>query len=348
MTGVGSRCGRLTVPGIVFTGGRDLYMIDADGSNRQQLTADGGWSPAWSPDSTRITFTRYIRTHIVVMDRDGSDQRVVAYDALDPSWSADAARIAFSADGNVHTVDSHGADRRQVTRKGGWKPAWSPDGHLIAFTRDGEIFTVRPDGTGERQVTSEASVRVPPVWSPDSRLIAYTDGDDLVVIAVDGTDVRRLTYGGGRDPAWSPDSSRLAFTSRVGDLDELFVIAVDGTERRQLTEGGGWDPAWSPDGSRIAFSSRAEVDQSGGIEGHRPEVDRGLRRPGQRGGGSGSPSGDQVFLGEESGLVSPTEPGSSSRTGRPGGLSSIEPDGTGRMTLTRDPAYYPVWSPASR
>ena len=331
---------------IAFVGG-GVFVVDADGSNLRQLTERGGWDPAWSPDGTRIAFSRYISRDIMVMDRDGTDQRVVARDTSDPSWSPDGSRIAFGADGNVHTVDAHGTDRRQVTRKGGWNPAWSPDGHLIAFTRDGHIFTVRPDGAGERQVTRGAAVGGTPVWSPDSELIAYSDGTDLFAIVADGTDSRRLTYGGGRNPSWSPDSSRIAFTTRVGDLDEVSVIDADGTDRRQLTNGGGWDPAWSPDGSRIAFSSRAEVDHSGGIE-----------------------SINLVSIVDYIGLVNAegdpvlqvvTRSGSARRpvwspdgtliiytSGASGWLGSIRPDGSGRTSLITEGGYSPVWSPASR
>ena len=332
---------------IAFISDRDIHVIDADGSNRRQITEGGGWSPSWSPDGSRITYSRHIRTDVIVMDRDGTDKRVVARNGSAPSWSPDGARLTYSGGGNVHAVDAHGGDPHQVTRDGGWNPAWSPDGRLIAFTRDAQIFTVRPDGGGERQVTRDAAVTGVPVWSPDSRLIAYSEGGDLFVIGADGTGVRRLTYGGGRNPSWSPDSFRIAFTTRVGDLDEVSVIDADGTDRRQLTNGGGWDPAWSPDGSRIAFSSRAEVDHSGGIE-----------------------SINLVSIVDYIGLVNAegdpvlqvvTRSGSARRpvwspdgtliiytSGASGWLGSIRPDGSDRTSLITEGGYSPVWSPAGR
>ena len=337
LTGRGGREPRWSPDGsrIVFVSDRNLHVIHADGTNRRQITEDGGWNPAWSPDGTRLIYIRHISTDVVVMDRDGTDKRVVARNGSAPSWSPDGTRLTYSAGGNVHTVDADGTDRRQVTRNGGWNPAWSPDGHRIAFTRDGQVFAVHPAGAGERQVTRGAAVAGTPVWSPDSRLIAYSEGDDLFVIGADGSGVRRLTYGGGRDPTWSPDSSRLAFTGRAGETDQVFVIGADGTDRRQLTQKGGWDPAWSPDGARIAFTStkyalysrrnhivlaNAEGDPAPqAIENHTGS------RP------VWSPDGTRIITGFPTGW-----------------LESIGSDGTGDARITDEGAYYPVWSPVSR
>ena len=80
--------------------------MNPDGSGVVQLTdndADDG-GPDWSPDGTRILFTRVAtsgaNSDIYVMNADGSGQtRLTDNPAFDfwPVWSPDGTRIAFTS-----------------------------------------------------------------------------------------------------------------------------------------------------------------------------------------------------------------------------------------------------------
>lgn len=82
----------------------DIFVIAADGSNTRQLTATGtDYSPSWSPDGSRIAFSRSEpggSSDIYVMDADGSNVRRLTDGGADvtnrdPVWSPDALRVAF-------------------------------------------------------------------------------------------------------------------------------------------------------------------------------------------------------------------------------------------------------------
>jgi TolB protein len=89
----------------------------ADGSGIRQLTdepgVDDAW-PAWSPDGTKIAFTRRRRDSgglrltgpddIYVINADGSGLRQLANDAADPAWSPDGSRIAFSSEATASWI----------------------------------------------------------------------------------------------------------------------------------------------------------------------------------------------------------------------------------------------------
>lgn len=163
------------------TGGRsDIWVMNADGTNPVNLTADmhaSGFrrAPAWSRDGTRIAFSQSefgpdgTTASIWIMNADGTNKRrltatLTGFDNA-PTWSPDGIHLAFNryygTDGDITIIDSNtGATSRLALEGLQVGASWSPDGSLIAFTQSGSgnIYTVRPDGTHLRLRTVE------PAW----------------------------------------------------------------------------------------------------------------------------------------------------------------------------------------
>ena len=105
----GSFSGR---PGqIAFARGGDktgIRVMQPDGSQIRRLTRSIDTIPTWSPDGTQIAFVRWNRdfsiTKMVVVNADGSDQRVVSTPTREycplqaPSWSPDGLFLAYTSD----------------------------------------------------------------------------------------------------------------------------------------------------------------------------------------------------------------------------------------------------------
>jgi len=273
---------------VMVAGKANIYVMDADGSNQTRLSrqASGDWSPAWSPDGSRIAFQsdRDGNPEIYVMDADGSNQtRLTRNQALDwdPAWSPDGSRTAFGSDRDgsmdIYVMDADGSNQTRLTRhlSEAWveveSPAWSPDGSRIAFSswrdENSEIYVMDADGSNQTRLTRGPSDASSPAWSPDGSRIAFgswRDGNpEIYAMDADGSNQTRLTrhpsgvWGGAWSPVWSPDGSRIAFQSERDGNSEIYVMDADGANPTRLTRNRAWDegPAWSPDGSRIAFES---------------------------------------------------------------------------------------------
>jgi len=170
----------------------DIFVMRADGTGVKRLTdtAVGDYSPDWTPDGSRIVFTRNgsgVNVDIYSMKIDGTDVRRLTTNAAsdrDPSVSPDGKRIAFSSDrrgsDDIYTMNMDGSGVTLLTTAQGpdTYPDWSPDGAKIAFTsgRTGnlEIFAMDADGSDQVNLTNHpSSFDLRPTWSPDGTQIAF-------------------------------------------------------------------------------------------------------------------------------------------------------------------------------
>jgi TolB protein len=121
----------------------DVFVMNADGSNVQQITTAGEEVfPTWSADGQRIAFTSnrngnsdYLTHDIYWTKADGSDLHRVTTDALDywnPQWSPDGQQIVTwsNVGNNLYVVHADGSDLHVLvegdTLTSVGEPSWSP------------------------------------------------------------------------------------------------------------------------------------------------------------------------------------------------------------------------------
>jgi Tol biopolymer transport system component len=257
-------------------------------------SSDAIWSISWSPDGTRIAFSRHpwVRNYeyadIWVMDASGqnptrltSGVRTGEYNWW-PAWSPDGKKIAFyrwkDKKSEIWVMNADGSDQRPLTKLGldARYPSWSPDGSRIVFVvlerGNQDIYLMNSDGTGTIRLTETPEDEFYPSFSPDGAKIMFEAAGQIRLMDSDGRNRRYLTIGPNDGwPRFSPDGSLVAYRSRKkGDFSHIWLIrvadALEGVvpESRQteLTTGEDvWDfnPAWSPDGNKIAFLRQQRV-----------------------------------------------------------------------------------------
>ena len=141
---------------IVFQSYRDgnseIYVMDADGKNQQNLTNNPGNDgfPAWSPDGQRIEFDsdRDGDSEIYVMGEDGENQQNLTDNPASDyaaAWSPDGRQIIFNSDrdGNmeIYVMDADGKNLRNLTNNpaGDQHPNWFDPAFAYAVEPSGKL-----------------------------------------------------------------------------------------------------------------------------------------------------------------------------------------------------------------
>jgi Tol biopolymer transport system component len=242
----------------------EIFIMNADGSNRIQLTYDNGENrePCLSPDGSQIVYSSSLdldgKFEIWKINADGTgktqltDLSSYPYGVGDgrPSWSPDGAKIVFESSRNVwHYLYIMNADGSGVTmvnlptsRDYQW-PSFSPDGTKLLFysNYDNGISTSNLDGSGLKLITTPG---YHPAWSPDgSKIVFYATWPyPIYTIDIDGSHKTNIGYG--VDPSWSPDGNYIAYCSTAG----ISVMGADGTDPVAIsTEAQDQEPSWGAD-----------------------------------------------------------------------------------------------------
>lgn len=263
-----------------------LFTVLPDGSSRRQITrfrdSAGGSLSHWSPDGSRIVFTRRWdpdgpneREQIYVANADGSNPHPIVLpgvEPIQPTWFPDGRRILFLDLASTPTYRIVSADGSSLKDAGmppyGDSACVFGDGKRVALMRPRvpgndevqAVFVVRLDTRRVKRITSWGSYTGSIDCSPDGTRVVFGKpafgpprSANVFTIRTDGTGLTQLTHSSGgtvnNNPnSWSPDGTKIVFTSnRGGRVDRvLFVMNADGRGVRPLTKGGAHFASWGP------------------------------------------------------------------------------------------------------
>lgn len=296
-----------------WAGSSGILVMQPDGSGAHMLTNDGNdRDPAWSPDGTKVAFANQGQLYLV--QADGSHRAQLTFDLGDrwvahPTWSPDGTEIAYQTsveNGVVIEVDDLATGKEKVvTDPTGYdgSPAWSPDGSQIAFsthTSGSAIAVMNPDGSNVKQLTQGSSYDDSPAWSPDGTQIAFQRNGQIWVMARDGSGPHQLTWGadGSNMPAWQPLAPAPYGCTLWGTAANDLLVGTNGDDslcglggNDTLIGLGGNDRLLGGDGNDVLAGGTGHDVLSGG-----PGDDKLDARGGYADGVSGGFGGDTAWI----------------------------------------------------
>ena len=229
---------------VVYVGPADkgpsdgLYIIDLASGNRVHVpnTSTGDMHPLWSPDGSKIAFTRGPSSGLI------------------------------GAPGPYHIIvmDITGSNLRQLTQgtTGNYAMAWMPDGNRLLYTvasRDGASLRMMDVHTGESSALTDLNYSGNPVISPDGKQVAFEemlplDKYGLFISNLDGSNRKLLADGDPyvvTVPSWSPDGHWVIASVHDPDTTKHpyatpALIQIDTCEIIPLINLEGYVTSWIP------------------------------------------------------------------------------------------------------
>lgn len=227
---------------------KEIYMMDFDGKNVQQLTSHGGIAigPAMSQDG-----------------------RWLVYSLIQNS--------AGKRNNNLYLMDLHTKEAKIISQRDGINSGavFMPGGKSIAMTLtasgNAEIYEMDLDTKNTRKITNHFSSDVDPSITYDGKLMTFLSDrpGKAMIYTIDPNgeekNVKRISFVGqfNATPRFSPDGKEIVFSSWLDNCFDLFRINSDGSGLSRLTKdfGSNEDPSYSNDGEFIAFTSQRVISR---------------------------------------------------------------------------------------
>ena len=253
-----------------LAGGKGVKLVERPNESHQKELGE----PIFSPDGTRIYFTRNVSpggTFIYAQDSNQSLFEIESYELA----TGERRTVVSGAGGSV-------------------RPTPSPDGKYMAFVRrergQSKLYLKDLASGEERKIYDDLDLDLQETWAvqgvysnmdwlPDSSAIVFWSGGKIRRVDLDGrarvipftvkdtrdiidpprpqVDVAPDTFATkmSRFAAVSPNGRQVVFES----LGKLYIKTMGGAAAKRLTTGSGDEremfPAWSRDGTRIVFTT---------------------------------------------------------------------------------------------
>jgi len=275
-----------------------LWVVPKEGGTPRRFADAGGfsWWLRWSPDGTRMRFTR---NEVAV---NGNDQWEVSADGTNlhrvlPNWQKPGGKIRgnWTPDGKYFVFSlfgGQGADLWALREKGDWfhkvshQPIQLTSGPLSFDASqpslDGrKIFAVGAQFRSELSRYDRKVQQFVPYlegisagfvsFSPDAQWVVYSTLPEskLWRSRIDGTEkLQVISSGFSIFPRWSPDGQQIAYVSaQPGQADQLCIIGKDGGTPRVLYRSQTIvSPSWRRDSGGIVFDDVPSTPENAEIK----------------------------------------------------------------------------------
>ncbi|MFR9166389.1 MAG: TolB family protein [Dysgonomonas sp.] len=235
---------------MIFTGAMTAQTKEGKLSNVQKLTNDreSYENPKWSPDGTKIAFTKSGFEGLLVMDKNGQNKKTLS-DATDAGygyqWSVNNDEILIrdtrwdSQKGRLHaiwSVDLKGnkeklSEDAAYLQPAAWK--YATDGTVKAKVVDGKAIERVTKKTKTANVASLKALQAKPNFNKSF----FVDGENFYLVDENGKK-NLLNDQNTYCPVFSPDGTKIAFNQN----DDVYVMNIDGSNKRKLATG--FYPTW--------------------------------------------------------------------------------------------------------
>jgi TolB protein len=259
---------------------KEIYMMDFDGKNVNQVTNHGGivMSPSMSADGRFLVYSLITNAKgkrnndLYLMDMRTKSASILSNKEGVNSGAVFltggkkiALTLTVSGNAEIYEMDIDSKELRKITNhfSSDVDPSITADGSLMSFLSDrpgkAMIYTMDPRGTeaNVKRISFVGQFNATPRFSPDGKEIVFSswldNSFDLFRISAEGQGLSRLTkdFGSNEDPSYSNDGEFIAFTSqrvlsRVKIDQNIYIMDRDGGILGAVTSGFGncISPRW--------------------------------------------------------------------------------------------------------